>query len=272
MDDYRSIGLYRKFGFVPCDLDSSWSMSKTLEYAYDDACIARLAKHLGNDSVYREFSRRALNYRNLFNPATGFFQPRRSDGSFPENFDPRRYVEDICESNAWQYLWSVQHDVPGLAKLIGGADELEMRLDRFFTEESDTASLPIFSTGMIGQYAHGNEPSHHVAYLYNFTDHAEKKLPYLHKIMTALYRNSPDGLCGNEDCGQMSAWYVFGALGFYPLDPVGGIYEVGSPSFGSAKIHLDGGKTFTIIKDSINHNTVGKICHSDIVNGKTIVL
>lgn len=272
MDGYRSLGLYRRLGYVPCDKDSSWSMSKTLEYAYDDACIARLAKHLGVDPVYKEFSRRALNYRNQFNPATGFMQPRRSDGSFTENFDPKHYDEDICESNAWHYLWSVQHDVPGLIRLLGGKKGLEKRLDRFFTEVSDTASLPLFSTGMIGQYAHGNEPSHHVAYLYNYTDHPEKGREYLRQIMTTLYRNSPDGLCGNEDCGQMSAWYVLGALGFYPLDPVGGEYEVGFPMFRTAKIHLDDGNTFTIIKDFSNKNTVRKICHSDIINGKTLVL
>lgn len=246
MDDYRSIGDYRKLGFVPCDRDSSWSMSKTLEYAYDDYCIALLAKHVGDSAIYREFSERAQNYRNTFNPASGFMQPRRSDGSFVTPFAPEAYTEDICESNAWQYLWSVQHDIEGLKGLIGGDAEFEKRLDRFFTEESDSASLPIFSTGMIGQYAHGNEPSHHAAYLYNYCGRHDKAADYLSKIMTTLYTSAPDGLCGNEDCGQMSAWFVLSSLGFYPVDPVSGEYSIGTPLFKKAKIHLDNGKTFTI--------------------------
>lgn len=269
-DNYRSIGEYRRLGYVPCDKDSSWSMSKTLEYAYDDACIASLARYVGNDSIYREFHQRSQNYRNIFNPKTGFMQPKRCDGSFIENFDPQQYTEDICESNAWQYLWSVQHDIPGLVGLLGGKKALEKKLDLFFSEKTDSASLPLFSTGMIGQYAHGNEPSHHVAYLYNYTDHPEKGREYLRKIMTTLYKNAPDGLCGNEDCGQMSAWYVLSSLGFYPLDPVSGEYEIGYPMFEYAKIHLDNGNTFNVCREDLNNNTSRKIKHSDIVNGRTI--
>lgn len=270
IDDYRSIGEYRHLGYVPCDKDSIWSLSKTLEYAYDDACIAQLAKYIGNDSIYSEFSQRAQNYRNAFNPATGFMQPKHSDGSFVEFFEPQQYTEDICESNAWQYLWSVQQDITGLIELLGGKKAFEIKLDRFFTEESDSASLPLFSTGMIGQYAHGNEPSHHVAYLYNYTEHPEKGREYLRRIMTTLYKNSPDGLCGNEDCGQMSAWYVFSALGFYPLNPVCGDYEIGYPMFESAKIHLDNGNTFIVDKNSLIRNPLKRISHPDIINGRTI--
>lgn len=269
-DNYRSIGEYRRLGYVPCDKDSVWSLSKTLEYAYDDACIAWLAKDVGNDSVYREFSQRAQNYLNVYNPVTGFVQPRRSDGSFTDMFDPQQYTEDICESNAWQYLWSVQHDIPGLIELLGGKKALEKKLDIFFSEKADSASLPLFSTGMIGQYAHGNEPSHHVAYLYNYTDHPEKGQKYLRQIMTTLYKNAPDGLCGNEDCGQMSAWYVLSSLGFYPLDPVSGEYEIGCPMFESAKIHLDNDNTFNVCRKDLSNNSSRKIKHSDIVNGRTI--
>lgn len=269
-DNYRSIGEYRRLGYVPCDKDSVWSLSKTLEYAYDDACITRLAEYVGNDSVCREFSRRAQNYLNVYNPVTGFMQPKRSDGSFTDTFDPQQYTEDICESNAWQYLWSVQHDIPGLIKLLGGKKALEKKLDFFFSEKADSTSLPLFSTGMIGQYAHGNEPSHHVAYLYNYTDHPEKGREYLRQIMTTLYKNAPDGLCGNEDCGQMSAWYVFSSLGFYPLDPVSGEYEIGCPMFEYAKIHLDNGNIFNVCRKDLNNNTSRKIKHSDIVNGRTI--
>ena len=269
-DNYRSIGESRRLGYVPCDKDSVWSLSKTLEYAYDDACIARLAKDVGNDSIYKEFSKRAKNYINLYNPVTGFMQPKRSDGSFTDAFDPQEYTEDICESNAWQYLWSVQHDIPGLVGLLGGKKALEDKLDRFFSEKADSASLPLFSTGMIGQYAHGNEPSHHVAYLYNYTDHPEKGREYLRQIMTTLYKNAPDGLCGNEDCGQMSAWYVLSSLGFYPLDPVSGEYEIGCPMFESAKIYLDNGNTFNVCRKDLSNNSSRKIKHSDIVYGKTI--
>lgn len=269
-DDYRSIAEYRRLGYVPCDKDSSWSLSKTLEYAYDDACIAKLAKHVGDESVYKEFSQRAQNYRNVYNPLTGFMQPKRSNGSFTDAFDPQQYTEDICESNAWQYLWSVQQDIPGLIELLGGKKAFEDRLDRFFSEKADSASLPIFSTGMIGQYAHGNEPSHHVVYLYNYTDHPEKGQKLLQQIMTTLYKNTPDGLCGNEDCGQMSAWYVLSALGFYPLDPVSGEYEIGYPLFKSAKLHLDNGKSFVINRQNFINNPIRRIKHSDIVNGKSI--
>ena len=269
-DDYRSIGEYRRLGYVPFDKDSIWSLSKTLEYAYDDACIARLAEYLGDDSIYREFTQRAQNYLNVYNSETGFMQPKRSDGSFADTFDPQQYTEDICESNAWQYLWSVQHDIPGLIELLGGKTALEKKLDLFFCEKADSASLPLFSTGMIGQYAHGNEPSHHVAYLYNYTDHPEKGRKYLRQIMTTLYKNAPDGLCGNEDCGQMSAWYVLSSLGFYPLDPVSGEYEIGCPMFESAKIHLDNGNTFNVCRKYLSNNSSRKIKHSDIVNGRTI--
>lgn len=243
MDSYRSLGEYRRLGYVPCDVDTSWSLSKTLEYAYDDACIARLARHLGRDSIYREFSQRAQNFRNVFNPATGFMQPRRSDGTFVENFDPAAYTRDICESNAWHYLWSVQHDIPALVELLGGKKRFEEKLDQFFEAKPAGDSLPIFSTGMIGEYVHGNEPSHHVAYLYRYTDHPEKGEKYLRQIMTTLYSNTPAGLCGNDDCGQMSAWYVLSALGFYPVDPCGGDYVQGLKLFPSARVRVSPTKT-----------------------------
>lgn len=270
LDSYRSLGDYRTLGFVPADRDSSWSMSKTLEYAYDDYCIAQIAKYVGNDSIYNEFMARSRNYVNQFNPSTGFMQPRRSDGSFVEPFAPDAYTEDICESNAWHYLWSVQHDVDSLISLLGGKERFEQRLDRFFTAEVDSAALPLFSTGMIGQYAHGNEPSHHVAYLYNHTASPEKGRDYLTRIMKELYTNSPDGLCGNEDCGQMSAWYVMSALGFYPLNPVGGVYEPGIPLYRSARINLPAGKTFEITRDPSGAPAPDSILHTDITSGGSI--
>ena len=244
LDNYRGIGLYRKLGYVPYDvkeptLNDDWSLSRTLEYAYDDACIARLAAHVGDTETARIFAQRALNYRNVFNPAIGFMQPRDSHGSFQPDFTPDAYTSHICESNGWHYLWSVQHDVPGLIKLMGGKQRFIERLDSMFTYvPAANAELPLFSTGMIGQYAQGNEPSHHVAYLYNWVGRNDRTRHYVHRILNELYHATPAGLCGNEDCGQMSAWYVFSALGFYPLDPTSCTYEVGFPLFDKATLHL----------------------------------
>lgn len=243
LEDYRGIGLYRKSGYVPYDvkeptLNDDWSLSRTLEYAYDDACIARLAAHVGDKDTAKEFARRAQNYRHVFNNGTGFMQPRDSQGNFQPDFSPDDYTPHICESNGWHYLWSVQHDVKGLKKLMG-KKRFAAKLDSTFTHiPAANADLPLFSTGMIGQYAQGNEPSHHVAYLYNYTDKPEMTRHYVHRILNELYNDTPAGLCGNEDCGQMSAWYVFSALGFYPLDPTSCTYETGFPLFSRATLHL----------------------------------
>ena len=253
LDDYRGIGAYKQLGYVPCDLKSGegtegWSLSKTLEYAYDDYCIARLAETLGETKIAETFDKRAQNYRNVFNPRTGFMQPRDSKGNFVEPFSPDDYTEHICESNGWHYLWNVQHDVDGLMELMGGRERFAQKLDSMFTyHPSDDDELPLFSTGMIGQYAHGNEPSHHVVYLYNAVGQPEKTQQYAAQVMRELYLNTPAGLCGNEDCGQMSAWYVFSAMGFYPVDPVSGRYELGMPLYPETRMHLPNGKTFTVL-------------------------
>lgn len=245
-DDYRSIGEYKELGYVPADKDTE-SLSKTMEYAYDDYCIAELARSMGEDSLYNVFIIRSKNYMNLFQPASGFMQPRLWDGGWVAGFDPKTYTEHITESNGWQYLWHVQQDVEGLIRLMRGAEQFEKRLDDMFTLHPESAdSLPIFSTGMIGQYAHGNEPSHHVAYLYNYIGKVEKTQKYVSEIMRTQYSNTPNGLCGNEDCGQMSAWYVFSAMGFYPVDPVSLNYAIGTPLFEESVIHLSGGKSFTV--------------------------
>ena len=230
-DDYRSIGFYKEKGYVASDHEN-WSMSKTMEYAYDDYCIARMAEAMGEKEIADEFYRRSQNYRNVFNPETSFMQPRDSKGNFIPNYDPEAYIEDICESNGWQYYWSVAHDIDGLIELTGGEARFAERLDSMFTyETADKSKLPIFSTGMIGQYAHGNEPGHHVIYLYNRVKQPWKTQQYAAQVMHTLYKNTPDGICGNEDCGQMSSWYVFSAMGFYPVDPISGQYEIGSPIF-----------------------------------------
>lgn len=238
-DDYRGIGDYKKLGFVPFNKEDE-SLSKTMEYAYDDYAIAELAKKLNRKAEAEEMGKRAENYKNLFNPATGFYQPKNDKGEWLPDFNPEEYSKHITESNGWQYLWAAQHDLAGYAGLWGGKKQLESKLDSMFSISSDTTDLPIFSTGMIGQYAHGNEPSHHVVYLYNYTDAPYKTQELTNKIMREFYTNTPAGLCGNEDCGQMSAWYVFNALGFYPADPVSGVYELTSPLVESADFMIHG--------------------------------
>ena len=203
---------------------------------------------MGKQDIAQTFDQRARNYRNVYNPATSFMQPRDGKGNFQPNFQPEAYTEPICESNGWQYFWSVQHDIDGLIALVGGPERFAEKLDSMFTfHPADDEELPIFSTGMIGQYVHGNEPSHHVAYLYNKVGQPQKTQQYVRQIMDELYTNTPAGLCGNEDCGQTSAWYVLSAMGFYPVNPVGGVYEIGSPLFPKAELRLPNGKTFTVI-------------------------
>lgn len=265
-DDYRSIGFYKEKGYVASDHEN-WSMSKTMEYAYDDYCIARMAEAMGEKEIADEFYRRSQNYRNVFNPETSFMQPRDSKGNFIPNYDPEAYIEDICESNGWQYYWSVAHDIDGLIELTGGEARFAERLDSMFTyETADKSKLPIFSTGMIGQYAHGNEPGHHVIYLYNRVKQPWKTQQYAAQVMHTLYKNTPDGICGNEDCGQMSSWYVFSAMGFYPVDPISGQYEIGSPVFPEVKMYLANGKTFVVRAENVSDENI--YIQSVTVNGQ----
>ena len=226
---------------------NDWSLSRTLEYAYDDACISRLARALHQDAAAREFARRAQRYRNIYNKDTGFFQPRDSMGRWQADFHPGAFTPYICESNAWPYLFNVQHDLRGLRRILGGRKAMARRLDALFTTP-DADSLPIFSTGKIGQYVHGNEPSHHIAYLYSHAGQPERTRALVEQIRREMYSAHPDGLCGNEDCGQMSAWYVLSAMGFYPVDPCGGRYELGTPLFPRLTLHLPSGKAFIITR------------------------
>lgn len=287
IDEYRGIGLYKKYGYVPYDVtdhynSENWSLSKTLEYAYDDYCIARMAEKLGEKQIADEFDKRSLNYKNVYNSQTTFMQPRNNKGSFIEDFSPDDYTPHICESNGWQYFWSVQQDVDGLISLVGGKERFAQKLDSMFTyNPSADEDLPIFSTGMIGQYAHGNEPSHHVIYLFNAIGQPWKTQKYAAEVMHELYKNTPAGLCGNEDCGQMSAWYVFSAMGFYPVDPISGKYEIGTPMYPEMKMHLANGKTFTILAPAVSKENIyiqsvkldgnpydkSYITHEQIMNG-----
>ena len=290
IDNYRGIGVYKKLGYVPYNIADSynaenWSLSKTLEYAYDDYCIAKMAEKMGKKEIADEFYKRSLNYKNLYNPATSFMQPKDDKGNFIKNFSPDEYTPHICESNGWQYFWSVQQDIDGLIAITGGKERFAQKLDSMFTyHPSADDELPIFSTGMIGQYAHGNEPSHHVIYLYNAVEQPWKTQQYAAKVMHELYQNSPAGLCGNEDCGQMSAWYVFSAMGFYPVDPVSGKYEIGTPLFPEMQMHLSNGNTFTVLAPTVSKENIyiqavkfdGKpysksyITHEQIMEGATL--
>ena len=284
---YRQLGDFIDMGYVPVKEGENWEMSKTLEYAFDDYSIALLAKRLGKEDIYKEFLKRSRNYANTYDRKSGFFRPRMADGSFITPFNPDAYEEEICESNAWQYLFSVQHDIPGMIKLFGGKKALEAKLDSMTTHQTDPAvELPIFSTGMIGQYAHGNEPSHHNPYLYNYTSSPWKGADWLRRIMTELYTDTPSGLPGNEDMGQMSAWYVLSAMGFYPVDPVGGVYELGTPMMEESVIEVPGGKKFTVKAPGVSDKNryiksarlngkllrQPRITHSQIMDGSTLEL
>ena len=286
IDNYRGIGMYKKLGYVPYNIADSynaenWSLSKTLEYAYDDYCIAKMAEKMGKKEIADEFYKRSLNYKNLYNPATSFMQPKDDKGNFIKNFSPDEYTPHICESNGWQYFWSVQQDIDGLIALTGGKERFAQKLDSMFTyHPSADDELPIFSTGMIGQYAHGNEPSHHVIYLYNAVEQPWKTQQYAAKVMHELYQNSPAGLCGNEDCGQMSAWYVLSALGLYQVAPGIPVYTLGRPMVDKALIHVKGGIFEILVKNNSAANKYVKevklngqvldtpfINHNDIVKG-----
>ena len=290
IDEYRGIGSYKTKGYVPYNVvdkynAENWSLSRTLEYAFDDFCIAEMAQKMGKTELANEFYKRSQNYRNVFNPATGFMQPIDDKGVFQPNFNPDEYTAHICESNAWHYFWSVQHDIKGLISLTGGQDKFAAKLDSMFTYiPAGNEELPIFSTGMIGQYAHGNEPSHHVIYLYNKVRQPWKAQKYVAQVMHDLYFNAPAGLCGNEDCGQMSAWYVFSAMGFYPVNPVSGEYEIGTPLFPEMKLNLDNGKTFTVLAPNVSRENIyiqsvkingqpydkSYITHKQIMDGSTV--
>ena len=235
---------YAEYGYVPADKEHE-SVSKTLEYAYDDWCIAQMAKDLGNDAVYQEFIKRSQYYKNIMDPQG--FMHARENGALIFPFNPTEVNNHFTEANSWQYSTYVPHDFSNFIYLIGGPQQAEMFLDSLFqTKAKLSGRNQVDVTGLIGQYAHGNEPSHHAAYLYNYLGKPNKTQAIVRQILTELYTNKPDGLCGNEDCGQMSAWYVMSAMGFYPVCPGDNQYVIGSPIFDKVTIHLENGKKFVI--------------------------
>ncbi|WP_430811432.1 MULTISPECIES: GH92 family glycosyl hydrolase [unclassified Carboxylicivirga] len=270
MDDAHGIKEYRELGYVPVSYDhENWSVSKTLEYAYDDWCIAQLAKALNKDEEYAYFMQRADNWQNHYDNTSSFLRPRQANGTFVADFVAKDYTDHFCESNAWHYFWFVPHNLQGLIDKTGGAERFEEKLDSMFTyHPSDDDELPIFSTGMIGQYAHGNEPSHHVAYLYNYLGKPWKSQERVREIMETQYAPIPNGHCGNEDCGQMSSWYIFSSLGFYPVNPADGIYVIGTPLWHKASIELPKGKQFTI--ECSNASKENKYIKEVQLNGQTL--
>lgn len=259
---YDGLRQYMELGWVPIDEEGE-AASKTLEYAYGDWTIARMAQAMRRDEVARNFDARAANWRNAFDAETGFMRAKNRDGSFRTPFDPTAsgYGTDYTEGNAWQYSWYVPHDVAGLIAAHGGADALLGKLDQAFEAEVDPAIFAHMEdiTGLIGWYAHGNEPSHHVAYLYAYAGQPWRTQARLKHIMDTQYADRPDGLAGNDDLGQMSAWYLFTALGFYPVAPGSGEYVIGRPFLPRASLRLPNGKRFTIVADGLEqgHGYVG---------------
>jgi predicted alpha-1,2-mannosidase len=247
---YDGLEYYMRLGYVPEDKNSS-SVSKTLEYAYDDWAIAQMAKKLKRDDIYSEFSKRAANWRNVFDPSTGFMRPRSSDGKFLADFDPLKTEgQGFIEGNSWNYSLYVPHDPDAMIAAMGGKQKFAAHLDELFTmhlpDSFFAETEDITRDGIIGGYVHGNEPSHHVAYLYNWTGQPWKTQERVRMILDHQYHAAPDGLGGNDDCGQMSAWYLFSAIGFYPVAPGSGRYELGSPLIKTAVLKLENGKTLSI--------------------------
>ena len=275
---------YIKKGYMASDEEHE-STSKNLEYAYDDWCIAQFAKALGEKEVYQEYLQRAQNYKNIFEPQTGFMRAKRNQ-QFTEPFNPTEVNFNFTEANSWQYSFYVPQDVSGLIELHGGNENFENKLDELFTTTNETSGRhQVDIKGLIGQYAHGNEPSHHMAYLYNYVGKPHKTQEKIRQILSEFYPNNPDGLIGNEDCGQMSAWYVLSALGFYPVTPGSTDYIIGSPNVKSARINLENGKTFEIEAENqskeniyiksiqLNGEDYAKsfITHDNIKNGGELV-
>jgi predicted alpha-1,2-mannosidase len=271
MQNIRGTDAYRQYKYLPQD-KHGWSVTITLEYAFDDWCIAQVAKALNQQADYEYYLQRSKYYANLFDASTGFFRAKNSDGKFIEPFDPfyneHGFDGQYIEGTAWQHTWFVPHDVDGLVSLYKGKQNLLTKLDSLWIVSSKMNGTNISAdvSGLVGQYAHGNEPSHHITYMYTALNEPKKAADKIRLIANTLYKNAPDGLCGNEDCGQMSAWYVFSALGFYPMNPASGNYYVGSPLITKASIQLPNGGACNIVVK--NNSATNKYIQSIKVNGK----
>lgn len=282
--DHLGLKFYKENGYIPAGEEGE-SVSKTLEYCYDDWCIAQFAKETENKAVYDRFIKRAQFYKNIFDPSTGFMRAKNNEAWFSP-FDPYEVNFNYTEANSWQYSFSVPHDILSLIDLHGGKEKFSAKLDELFTADQNTSGREQADiTGLIGQYAHGNEPSHHIAYLYSFAGQPWKTQKYVRQILNEQYFAKPDGLSGNEDCGQMSAWFVLSSLGFYPVTPGSPEYILGSPLFPKAEINLESGNQFIIIAENISEKNIyvksvklnGKaytkqyITHQEIMNGGELI-
>lgn len=266
-EDLFGLDYYKENGFIGADVEGE-SVSKTLEYAYDDWCIARMAEKMGKHEIADEFYRRAQYYKNLYDPEMFFFRGRKN-GGFVSPFDPTQVNFMLTEANTWQYNFFVPQDINGHIELMGGKEKYENMLGQLFNASSDmTGRQQADITGLIGQYAHGNEPSHHMAYLYNFIGKPTKTQKIIHKIMNELYTDQPDGLCGNEDCGQMSAWYVMSAMGFYPVTPASGYFVIGAPHFEQMTVKFENGNKLKIVAKNLSREN--RYIESVKLNGKSL--
>ena len=290
---YSDWETYNKYGYYPFDMLKQESVSRTLEHAYDDYCVALMAKALGKNEDYEYFMNRAGFYKNVFDAETGFMRGKDSEGNWRTPFSPLQLSHygtiggDFTEANSWQYTWHVQQDVEGLIELFGGKEAFANKLDQLFTQHASVEETGevLDVTGLIGQYAHGNEPCHHIAYLYNYAGRPEKTQELIREIFDRFYLPNPNGLCGNDDCGQMSAWYIFSAMGFYPVNPAGGEYIIGAPQVEQVTLKLPNNKTFTVtarnltkenkyVKSvTLNEKEINdfRIHHKDIMNGGNLV-
>ena len=291
LHDGRLLGTLKEYGYIPYDVaDEGETVAKALEYCIADDAVARVAKLLGHKDDYRYFHNRSRSYRKYFDAQTGFMRAIDSKGTFREPFDPiksRHRDDDYTEGNAWQYTWLVPHDVDGLVQLFGNKQKFMQKFDEFFRTEGDMGEFasPDIS-GLIGQYAHGNEPSHHMIYMYSYLGESQKAAPLLRKVMDEMYHTGRDGLIGNEDVGQMSAWYILSAMGLYQMEPAGGDFIIGSPVLDRAEISVGNGKTFTVVAENNSRENIyvgaaylngkrlkrGSIAFSDIARGGTLRL
>ena len=289
-DDYRGLGYFRKLGYIPSDKEEE-SATKTLEYSYDAWAVAHVARYLGKTDDYNLLLKQAGYYRNLWDQSTGFIRPKLADGQWAGPFDPTatgvsKKWRDFTEANSWQASWAAQQDPHGYIEMLGGRQPFIDKLDTLFTHNVEIkGEVPLDMTGLVGMYAHGNEPSHHVAYLYDYAGAAYKTQDRVRGLLEDMYRAAPDGLAGNEDCGQMSAWYVISALGFYAVDPASGNYVFGSPLFNKVTVDMGGGRQLVVeAKDNspqnryiqsvtLNVKPYDKVWfnHSEIANGGSIV-
>ena len=265
--DYDGVTSYDKLGWVPNDEENE-SVSKTLEYAYDDYCVAQMAKALGKDDDYAHFMKRAASYKNLFDPSIGLMRGKSAKGEWRTPFDPHLFVQggDFTEGTSWQYSWYVPQDVPGLIELMGGKEKFVGKLDELFSFGANESQGLDDIQGRVGEYWHGNEPSHHIIYLYCYAGQPWKAQEKLRHILKTQYGNKPNSLTGNDDCGQMSAWYIFTSLGFYPVCPGSDYYVIGSPSVKQAVMKLSNGKTLTV--KAANQSESNVYVQSVSMNGK----